>query len=53
MPMQNETFVCPCCGAPIQIGESITVVSELEQARIASSLGVELGVLKGGEKIGD
>ena len=51
--MQSETFVCPCCGALISIGESTTVVSESEQARVASLLGVELGVLKGGEKIGD
>ena len=50
---QHAATISFISGALIFVGKSITVVSESEQARVASSLGVELGVLKGGEKIGN
>ena len=59
--MQVLNVKCPCCGRPFIlpisdecniIGEAI-VADEQEIVRLASDLGVEIGALKGGEKIGD
>lgn len=59
--MREINVICPCCGRhfilPVTV-DSIAVeeavdMTELEKIQFASNLGIELGALKGGEKIGD
>lgn len=59
--MQEMNVICPCCGhhfiLPITVGgaaaKEAVIMTESEKVRLASNLGIELGALKGGEKIGD
>ena len=57
MPMQEFILTCPCCGRCITLRytENSVAVKESEQniLQIATDLGIELGVMKGGEEIGD
>ena len=58
MPMEQIFFECPCCGNRIVVAldEGVTVsgvVSHEEAASVASQYGIELGALKGGEKVGN
>lgn len=48
---------CPCCGQPIVFDLTPECVNaeaaESDVALAASTLGIELGAVKGGEEIGD
>lgn len=59
--MQEMNVTCPCCGRHfilpatvdgIAVEEAVNM-TELEKIQFASNLGIELGALEGGEKIGD
>ena len=58
--MREMNVICPCCGRPFILDISddystrdVATADEQEIVHIASDLGVEIGALKGGEKIGD
>ncbi len=58
MPMKQIFYECPCCGGRIVItldeGVSVgAVVSSEDAATVAAQHGIELGALKGGEKVGN
>lgn len=55
--MQSICVTCPCCGRSFvfTITDNGTAVKadEIDMIQMASDLGVELGVAKGGEKVGE
>lgn len=58
MPMQKQIIMkCPHCGQAVVFDLTPECVepeaAELDIALAASTLGIELGALKGGEEIGD
>ena len=55
--MQEIVTTCPCCGRPFVVAVHTVVMQaecdSEEAVKLASELGIELGVCEGGEKIGD
>lgn len=57
-PMKQIFYICPCCGSQIVItqDDGIAVggfITGEKAEKLASRCGIEIGALKGGEKIGD
>lgn len=58
--MSKTTMICPCCGRPFvlkvaaePVGSDIVEVDNLDAVvQAALQLGIECGILEGGEKIG-
>lgn len=57
MPMQEVSIICPCCGHRLVLSVAINAAPaglfDGDIINVARALGIEVGMMEGGEEIGD